>query len=96
MKSDGGVTLATGLDPSGLVTKSSQSSSCAGAICQRRRRWGVRVLRADDGRPELVGSGVESDDAEPGVQRAGGSGEEHERGVVDGAGRLIPDVRRTM
>jgi hypothetical protein len=57
---------------------------------------GVRVLRADDGRPELVGSGVESDDAEPGVQRAGGSGEEHERGVVDGAGRLIPDVRRTM
>jgi hypothetical protein len=54
------------------------------------------VLRADDGRPELVGSGVESDDAEPGVQRAGGSGEEHERGVVDGAGRLIPDVRRTM
>jgi hypothetical protein len=34
----------------------------------------VWVLRADDGRPELVGGGVEGDDVERGVQRAGGGG----------------------
>jgi hypothetical protein len=53
---------------------------------------GVRVLRADDGRPELVGGGVEGDDAERGVQRVGCGGGERERGVINGVGAA--DTRR--
>jgi hypothetical protein len=50
--------------------------------------WGVGVLGPEDGRPELVSGGVEGDEVERGVERAGGGrgGGERERGVVDGGG----------
>jgi hypothetical protein len=52
------------------------------------RDRGVGVLGPEDGSPELVSSGVEGDEVERRVERAGGGrrGGERERGVIDGGG----------